>query len=238
MNESAKIFSSEEEEIHFLESHVGPLSPLDIEYGLTLKIHYESNEHLCRLESRRDNLQAHLEKYGAEIFSGYARASLPASFALEFKKLVLEEARRNKLTIETIWEELCPDRQSGFLKIAANVNGKPRALAGSTEIMEMFSKARQGNYLVQYRDYVCTKSNVYNLDNDGIDDDAKELLVIAITLQIWKRNKWPFLVKDDLLGEPKNERTYELQQYFERIYFLVLEAGPHVKLPRLKFIYK
>lgn len=238
MNESANLFSSDEDEINFYESHVGRLTPLDIEFGLTLKVLYESNQHFCRLELRRDKLKANLEKYGAEIFNGYARGSLPPSFVLTVKNEILESAKRKKIKIDELGNELCPQRSSGFQKIAANVNGKPRWLAGYPPNMKMFSQARESNYLYQYRSYVCTKWDIYNFDTDVIDDEAKELLAIRHTLHIWKRKKWPDLVLDDLLKEANYIQIFELQQKFERIYFLVLKGGREVKLPRLKFIHQ
>lgn len=232
MNECANLFSSEEEEINFYESHVGPLTTSDIEYGLTLKDIYESNERFCRLEDRRNKLQAHLKKYGAEIFSGYARGSLPPSFVQECKKeIVLRYKQKNK---KGDLNELCPLRLSGFQKIASNVKGKPRGLSNGAN-MQLFSKARAGGYLYRISRSVRTNWNIYNFDCDDVINEAEELLAIRFTLKIWKRKKWPNVTLDDLLNEAENNRIIELQLIFERIYLLVLKEGQFAKLPRMKF---
>lgn len=237
MNESAKIVPSDEEEMIFYESRVGSLSAMDIENGLTQKNFYETNEYFSRLELRRDKLLANLKKYGAEIFSGYARGSLPSSFVQECKDEIKARAEKFQTKIIDL-DKLCPLRESGFQKIAAKANGKSRGLAGCNENLQIFSNAIASNYLIRSGRNVCTQWDIYNFDIDDAENEANELLAIRFTLHIWKRKKWPNLILDDLLKEDKDERTFELKNQFEKVYFLVLESGPHVKLPRMKFNYR
>ncbi len=238
MNESAKILLGEKNKMDFYGSHVGILTSTDIERGLTPKILYESNEQFCRLEARRDKLKENLEKFGEEIFRGYARISLPSRFVQECKREIVERARLNKKKISTFDYDLCPDRKSGFHKIAANVKGKPRSHKVSPENLELFYSARKMNLLFRFSRFGPTKLDPYSHDIDDVVDEVIELIAIRITLNIWKRKKWPKIVLDDLLKEAKNERTFELQRQFKRIYFLVLENGRNSKLPRLKFNFR
>jgi hypothetical protein len=104
--------------------------------------------------------------------------------------------------------------------------------------MNIFLQAKDGGYLDPQQEYVCTKFDIYNFDFDDIVDQANELLNIRITLSKWKRKKWPKLIIEDLLKEPESDKWYEIQQRFERAYFLILEGGPDIELPSKKSIYQ
>lgn len=237
MNESAKIFSSEENEAIFYESRVGLLCDDDIKYGLTQKFLYETNELYCRLELRRDKLQKNLKKYGAEIFSGYARDSLPPSFVLELITEIKTRAKIVQVKISDL-DSLCPERNSGFQKIASKEKGKSRGLVGCKENLQILTNAIEENLLIHSGPCSCTNFDIYNFNYDDATHKANELLAIRNTLHIWKRKKWPNLALKDLLNEELDERTLELQNHFEMVYFLILEHGRHFKLPRIKFHYR
>lgn len=244
MNESEKLFSSYEDDINFYESHIGALTPMDIQYGVTLKMLYESDSNFCRLETMRDRLRANLEKYGEEIFSGYFRGTFLASQVRELKNEIKKSAKLMNVKIVEL-NKLCPHIDEGFNKIAAKikVNGEEKlmGLAATEPNINIFTKARERHYLSRYERYDLTSSDIYNFDPDGADNYLLEVLAIRKTLHKWKRQKWPKLVLDDLLMDAKDERTYELQIKFERIYLLIWKWGLRTdkfpKLARMKFKY-
>jgi hypothetical protein len=249
-NESATSAWEEQYAEMFYDAYVGPLTATDIAAGITRKMIYEADVREGRRQDRHFKLIENLEKYGEEIFSGYARTSLPSTFAEECKNEIVERAKqvaKGKGNLDDYLKQLlCPQRESGFKNIAAKEKGKRRGLAAYSQNLKIFPEAMKRNYLIREPEMsFCTKSDIYNFNADDVMDEVNELIAIRMTLQIWKRKKrWPELILSELLMdwstlvETNNDRVFELQRKFEQIYLLVLDGGRDVKLPRMKFFHQ